>query len=305
MKKIGFILFMGTTLLIGMGSYGISEALDTAKQDPLIDILIRKGILTQEEAEEVVSEMKKEGDRQKAEIKQVAAEAVKEEAKTSEGKLPKWIERIDLSGDLRLRHDTQWRTEKKPGKDEDKYHRNRERFRLRLGMKAKTTETTEVGVRLASGSGFQNTTNQSFDEHARGTEIFIDRAYASWKASDWLKLSGGKHKNPLFTTALVWDPDVNPEGISESLKFDITEGIEIFANLGQWFIEELNVKDTNSDPTLLAYQLGSVIKPTEKIKLELALAYYDYLNLDDIEWEDGVLKDKTEFLGYNQKHIQE
>ncbi|KPK27773.1 MAG: hypothetical protein AMK69_10025 [Nitrospira bacterium SG8_3] len=305
MKKIGFILFIATTLLIGMGSYGVSHALDTPKQDPLIEILIKKGILTQEEARELVSEMQRERGRQKAEIKQVAAEAVQEEAQTSKVKLPKWVERIDLSGDLRLRHDTQWRTEKKPGKDEDKYHRNRERFRLRLGMKAKTTETTEVGVRLASGSGFQNTTNQSFDEHARGTEIFIDRAYASWKPSDWLKLSGGKHKNPLFTTPLVWDPDVNPEGISESLKFDITDGIEIFANLGQWFIEELNVKDTNSDPTLLAYQLGSVIKPTEKIKLEFALAYYDYLNLDTIGWEDGVLKDNTEFLGYNQQHSQQ
>jgi hypothetical protein len=56
MKKIGFILFMATTLLINMGSYGVSHALDTAKQDPLIEILIKKGILTEEEAVDIKQE---------------------------------------------------------------------------------------------------------------------------------------------------------------------------------------------------------------------------------------------------------
>jgi len=172
-------------------------------------------------------------------------------------------------------------------------------------MKAKTTETTEVGVRFASGSGFQNTTNQSFDEHGRGKEIFIDRAYASWKPADFLKIIGGKHKNPLFTAPLVWDPDVNPEGVSESLTFDLTDGIGIFANFGQWFIEELNIKDSNSDPTLLTYQLGTVIKPAEKIKLEIALSYYDFLNLDELEWKTGMLRDGDDFLGYNNRYGQQ
>jgi hypothetical protein len=103
---------------------------------------------------------------------------------------------------------------------------------------------------LGSGTGYQNTLNQSYDEHARGKQIFIDRVYASWQPADFFKITGGKHKNLLFTTPLVWDPDVNPEGVSESLKFDITDGIEIFANLGQWFIEELDLKaESDRDPT--------------------------------------------------------
>jgi hypothetical protein len=56
MKKIGFILFVTAMLLIGMGSYGITEALDTAKKDPLIEILIKKGILTEEEASDIKQE---------------------------------------------------------------------------------------------------------------------------------------------------------------------------------------------------------------------------------------------------------
>lgn len=244
-----------------------------AKAGDLSDILKEKGIITEEEAKEAKESGSKE-------------------------KTLRVLERIDFKADLRLRHDTQWRDE-----DGSKYARNRERFRLRLGAKAKTTETTEVGVRLASGSGFQNSLNQSFDGHGRGKEIFIDLAYANWEPADFFKITGGKQKNPLFTTPLVWDPDVNPEGVSEKIKFDVTDEIGIFANLGQLFIEELNKKDTDADPTLLAYQLGLEVKPAEKLKFQLAGTYYDFLNLDTIDYDD--LTDTSEFQGYNHEHSQQ
>lgn len=41
---------------IGKGDYGVSQAKEYGRQDPLIDILIRKGILTEEEAKEVQKE---------------------------------------------------------------------------------------------------------------------------------------------------------------------------------------------------------------------------------------------------------
>ncbi len=247
-----------------------------ARGDDLADILEKKGLITEEEAKE----------------------AKEDKAK---GKTFKLLEKIDFSGDLRLRHDTQWRDE-----GDDKYARNRERFRLRFGFNAKTSDTTKVGVRLVSGSGYQNTTNQSFDGHGRGKGIFIDRAYASWKPFDFLKITGGKHKNFLFTTPLVWDPDVNPEGISESLNFDVSDSISIFSNLGQWFIEELKIKDSDRDPTLLVFQLGAKIKPSKKIKFEFAGTYYDFLNLDELDWDkDGSLGDTTTFLGYNNKYGQQ
>ena len=301
MKKKAFILSVAIALVTMFSSI---QSL-AGEVDVLVDKLVEKGVLSDTEAQQILSEMHEESAREKAEIKQVATEVAKEEAETSGVKLPQWLERINFYGDLRLRHDTQWRTEQKPGKDEVKYNRNRERFRLRLGLTAKTTETTEVGVRLASGSGYQNTTNQSFDEHARGKHIFIDKAYASWKPLDYLKITGGKEKNPLFTTPLVWDPDVNPEGLSEKFRLGVTDRVDIFANLGQWVVEEINVKDRNSDPALFAYQIGSAIRPTETVSLDLALAYYDYQNLDDLEWKPGALENPETFLGYNNKHSQQ
>jgi len=249
--------------------------------DSLIDKLVDKKILSPEEARQLVDETTGENKKQALEI-------------------PEWVGKMKFSGDLRLRHDTQWRDE-----GDDKYSRNRERFRLRFGFTSETTETTQVGVRLVSGAGEQNTTNQSADEHARGKNIFIDRAYLTWKPASWIDITGGKHKNPLFTSSLVWDSDVSPEGISESFNAKISDSVNLFANLGQWFLEELNVKDTDRDVTLLVYQLGSEIKVSDNVSIQIAGTYYDFANLDELGWSSSVLSDDSEFLGYNHKHSQQ
>ena len=213
-----------------------------------------------------------------------------------------WLKKIGFSGDLRLRHDTQWRTEK-DGAEE--YRRNRERYRFRAGLKLQVADDLVVGTRFASGSGFQNTTNQSFDSHARGKEIFTDLVYALWKPHDNIQIVGGKFKNPLLTSQVVWDPDVNPEGITEILTFKVTDSVKLFCVLGQWFIEELKIKDSDSDPTLFTSQLGAQIAPTKEIKVKMAGTYYNFYNLHTLSWESGVLDDTTEFLGYNNEHGQQ
>jgi len=223
---------------------------------------------------------------------------VQNQARAEENYL-KVLEKMKFKGDLRLRHDTQWRET-----DDEEYSRNRERFRLRFGVKAEPTENTDVEFRLASGSGFQNTTNQSFDGHATGKDLFIDLAYASWEPADFFRITGGKHKNPLFTFPFVWDPDVNPEGLSETVKLDASDAFGIFANFGQWFIEELDLKgESDSDPTLLVYQLGLEVKPSKKMKFQIAGTYYDFMNFDTISYDD--LSDKASFQGYNHQHSQQ
>jgi hypothetical protein len=273
MKKVGLLVLLVLGFVLCLSA--------NAKADDLTDILQKKGVITEDEAKEAKGEAKSKSFNVK--------------------------ERIDFKGDLRLRWDTQWREEQKPGEDEgDEYHRNRGRFRLRFGAKAYTTDTTEVGIRLVSGEGFQNTTNQSFDEHARGKEIFIDRAYGLWEPVDWFTFVGGKMKNPLFTFPLVWDPDVSPEGFSQLFKFDIADGkADLFFTAGQWWIEELKLKDDNDDPMVFSYQLGTSIKAGDGAKIQLAGTYYDYRWMDSLSWSDGVLSDTSTFLGYNQKHGQQ
>ncbi len=293
MKKLMMLVCMMTVCFAGYGMNGKASA---GEVDVLIKKLVDKGVLSSSDAEEMVKEIQEESAKEKEEVKEVASKAAEDVAKKEGGfELPSWVKKIKPSADLRLRHDTQW---KRTAAGDT--NRNRERFRLRLGLKAQTSENTEVGVRLASGSGFQNTTNQSFDSHGRGKNIFIDLAYAKWTPCKYFTIQGGKHKNHLFTTPLVWDPDVNPEGLAETIRFG-NDNIDFFANLGQWFIEEES--GTNSDPTLLAYQLGTNIMPTKNIHFQLGASYYDFLKFDRIKYDD--LDDDDSFQGYNHGASQQ
>jgi polyhydroxyalkanoate synthesis regulator phasin len=278
MKKSTVVLL---ALMVGLFQISMVQAGET---DILIEKLVEKGVLSPEDAQEMVAEIKKENAKEEAE-KKAAFE------------LPKWTKKIKPYGDLRLRYDGQSKT-----KDSGDATRNRERFRLRAGLKAQISETTEVGVRLASGSGYQNTTNQSFDGHGRGKNFFIDQAYAKWAPSDYFALLGGKHKNHMFTTPLVWDPDVNPEGLAETFNFNINEDVSLFANLGQWVIEEQ--KSTESDPILLAYQLGTVITPSKSVEFKLGATFYDFLKLSRYAYDEGGIDDDETFIGYNSKTQQ-
>jgi polyhydroxyalkanoate synthesis regulator phasin len=283
MKKTILILCVWG-LLVGIANNPVMAG----EVDTLINKLVEKGILSPEDAKEVVAEIKNESAKGKAKKKAEKKAAIE---------LPEWLEKIKLSGDLRLRYDGQWQT-----KDSGDSNRNRERFRLRAGLKAQINETTEMGIRLASGSGYQNTTNQSFDGHGRGKKIFIDQAYAKWAPTDYFTLLGGKHKNNMFTTPLVWDPDVNPEGLGETFTFKVNEDVNLFANLGQWVVEEQ--KSTESDPILLAYQFGTIIKPSKSVEFKFGAGFYDFLKMRRYAYDEGDLDDDETFIGYNSKTQQ-
>jgi hypothetical protein len=266
----------------------------------LLDLLKEKGIISEQEAEDLM----KEAGEEKVVSAEVQGDDEKREEKTSdqvplEQRFLTIRNKMSLGGDLRLRYDSQRRDQG----DELQWDRRRPRFRLRFGFEAEPTETTEVGLRLASGSGFQNTTNQSFGEHGRGKQIFIDRVYGSWQPTRWFKVIGGKHENIFLTSPLVWDPDVNLEGASESLIYR-GEKFQLFSNLTQFVIGELDLKTvSNSDPIMLGYQGGFSVTPWKGAAIEVGTSYYDYRNLDLFS-PDG-LDDISTFVGYNQRHGQQ
>ncbi len=181
-----------------------------------------------------------------------------------------WVDRINLSGDLRIRYDS---TQKDPDPD-----RHRFRFRLRFGSDIEIDDFM-VGIRLASGTGEQVSTNQSFDSLFSQKEIWIDRAYLQWKGLSWLRLTGGRMPNPfftLFTTGMVWDDDINPEGFAQNVSYKSGDNLTAFINLGQFILDE--DKTDNNDQFLFGEQVGIKTKLPRDLKLNLALAYYDAVN---------------------------
>ncbi len=176
----------------------------------LIDKLVKKGILSSQEAEEV------------------RADLTREYSTTTAGKiqLSNSVTEMKLSGDLRLRYQYDNKDQQVDpvaiGSDKDHSpsgnQRSRWRFRLRLNADFKLTDHfyggVELGTNLASDSS-----NQTVENGFNKYPIYISKAYLGWNPSGWLNVTAGKFTNPFYTTDLVWDPDINPNGVSESVAF--------------------------------------------------------------------------------------
>ena len=184
--------------------------------------------------------------------------------------LPKWLTDLDWFADLRLRyHYETWN-------DSTKRDVNKGRFRLRAGAKKTWFEKQlEAGFRFASGSDDDpSSTNQSFDTNFSEKNVWIDLAYAAYRpeAIKGLEIVGGKMKNPLVHTNVVWDSDVNPEGVWAVYKAPI-KPIQPFIGAGYFQSDE---NSSSVDGNLLAYQGGVIVHLNEDTKWTTAGTWYDW-----------------------------
>lgn len=158
--------------------------------------------------------------------------AVRASAQAEKLNLSDSIQSLKFGGDFRLRNDT--RDRRGAGMNDV----SQQRFRLRFGMEAGLPNDMKVAFRLASGAGEQVSANQTAGKLESQKALWIDLAYLNWNPSvmDGLgvSLTGGKLVNPIwrpYSADLVWDEDVTPEGLGESVdyKFD-GAGMTVFAN---------------------------------------------------------------------------
>jgi len=210
-KKFIFIA-VATGFLVGPLSIHAQDA------GALLDLLVRKKLITDQEAEEV------------------RAELTKESAATSAGKwkLSTPITELELYGDARLRYQYNGgRTAGNqplaaPGPGVAGFHdwqeRERERYRLRLGLRGTLMDDWFFGIRLETNTSNRSTnvtfggdsSNGPFSKNDDG--INVGQAYLGYKGFPDITLTGGRMPNPLVTTLMVWDSDINPEGLAEQWK---------------------------------------------------------------------------------------
>src|SRR5207244_12010132 len=69
-------------------------------------------------------------------------------------------------------------------------------------------------------SGSSTTINGPFAKNSDG--INVGQAYLGYKGFRDITLTGGKMPNPIITTLMVWDADINPEGAAEQWKHSFT-----------------------------------------------------------------------------------
>ncbi len=234
--------------------------------------------------------------------------------------VPSWVHRFTPYGDIRLRYEHDAfannnasivnfnaintgqpyniganQTQNPPffNTDED---RNRFLLRTRVGVEANVAEHVNANIRIASGNdngpvstnqtlGAAPTTGQgsNFSKY----NIWLDLAYLRFTPLNGLTIDAGRLPNPYFHTDLVWDSDLNFDGVAASYTFEAARGINPFFVVGGFPVYNTDFnfstynqnKDSSQDRYLMGLQAGLDGKPHEDLSLKGAIAYYQFFNM--------------------------
>jgi hypothetical protein len=207
------------------------------------DILLKKGLITEDDLKQA-----REEEKQKAAAQESLRDAIA-------AKIPKWLESISLFGDMRNRVE---------GFYGDNYHaQTRYRIRARVGLNANVSDEISGTVRLATGDANDPiSTNQTLTNTFTRKPFNLDWAFMTLKPGKtfglepgWGQILLGKFPVVLARESeLIWDDDLSPEGANETLNLlESREGFfRSFRIYGsQW---EINEASTNNDSYMLGGQ---------------------------------------------------
>ncbi|MCQ9207005.1 MAG: putative porin [Omnitrophica bacterium] len=259
MKKI-----LALTIILGIVFMSVPSLYADETSELILKLLIKKGIISQSE----VNALKREIDKKTQKIPDVADIQ-------SHVKKASWADKIKFKGDIRLRNEYQ-----RPGSGA---YVNRQRIRARAGLEVKIADNLKGGVMLATG-GTDNarSTNQTLGD-AFGTKPFdLDMAYLEWKPVNFMKIAGGKYKNPLYHPGdLLWDSDIRFEGVSSNIKYPLKEEFGIPANLmlntGIFILDDLAIDKKN--PWLYTIQAGLGSSLGDTFDFKSYVSYLDFAHI--------------------------
>lgn len=216
--------------------------------DALLDKLVEKGVLTQQDATELRDEMD-QGFRKAYQVK---------------SGMPDWVTALKFNGDFRGRMDSGF------AENSEFVDRTRFRYRLRFGAVAVLQDNFEVGLRLTSSEPIGGPTsgtagifggdpisgNTTLSGNASKKWIYVDLAYAKWYMLNTKQFSGsltiGKMENPFVFPSLVFDGDYTPEGAGANFVWRLNDQHSLATSGGAFAISELSTD--SSDPNMLGLQ---------------------------------------------------
>ena len=201
-----------------LGSLAIGSAAVAVAQDsgPIIDKLVAKGLLTDQEGEDLRTEM------------------LKDFGTTSPGKLDisSAVTKLKITGDARVRYqfDNEQNNQTAANEANDK-DRNRYRYRVRLGLEAELGPKWTAATRLETASSATSTNadlgNGADNFDKTGDAVFFGQAYLNYKDSgvldsDSVDVRVGKLPHKFFNPGVngFWiDSDINFEGAAEEIVY--------------------------------------------------------------------------------------
>ena len=182
-------------VLITMAASLIAGTITTRAQDAgaLLDLLVKKRLITDQEAEEVRGELTKEVSHHLA----------------GKLKLSTPLTELEIYGDARVRYEVRNGNSGPPStlvtNPDDAQQRNRNRYRLRLGLRGIlwTTGSSVCASRPAPGN---RSTNVTFGDDAgpfgkTSDGAFVGQAYLGYSGFRDIRLTAGRIPNPFVTTS--------------------------------------------------------------------------------------------------------
>ncbi len=216
--------------------------------DALINKLVQKGVLSQEDAVQLKAEVVAESKVSESKV-QAASEAKNEE-------MPAWVKNTKLTGDFR----TRYQYDRRNTEDASERDRSRGRIRYRLGIETKVNDQVKVAAGLASDGGSPRSTNQTLGNTGASTSfgkgnVILNYAYGEYKPNEQVTLTAGQMKNPIWEPMeFLWDADITPTGGALQYNNKLSDTFGIFG-LGSGFV--INETAANeADPFMYVLQAG-------------------------------------------------
>jgi len=185
---------------------------------------------------------------------------------------PPWVHKTRLYGDFRYRHEFF-------DVDTIDPNRTRHRIRVRIGLHAHPCDDLDFYFRLASGnSDDARTVNQTLDNYFSSKQIWLDLAYFDWHPAILFGVHflGGKMVNPFFRAGgeeMIFDSDVNPEGLALKYSIRPIEITRLFATAGGFWMDE---RPDQRDAILYGVQAGVEQGIGDYVTVTAGGSYYDF-----------------------------
>ncbi len=223
---------------------------------------------------EKIAKLEKDSDAKAWSLEQLQSEGKKNLAGA-------WANDIKLKGDIRARYEKRESTSV-AGASNDK---DRQRIRLRIGAYGKINEQADFGVRLATG-GSRTSSNVDVGDNAGMKAIYVDQAYVDMHP----EMLGGAHvflgKMPqpwlAAGSGLVWDTDLNPEGVAATYEKQFLP-VKLIVNAGSFVMQ-----DNLSDDIRLWSGQVAVEKKIGTTILTVGVSDYNFQNAENIKVADSL-----------------
>ncbi len=251
-----------------MMGFGFNALADSTTD--IVNTLVSKGVLTEEEGALLTKGHQSEKDGQIKAMQQASRLSISDA-----------IDNAKFYGDIRVRDEyRKGEDNRSPAVHEA---RTRGRYKVIFGVKTEASDFyTDLAFAMGSGGRSDNATFGKSNGANDKESLFVKTAMVGWKATDWLTLEAGRMKNPLYTTPMVWDGDLAFEGLSEQFKFKAgNTDIFLTAVQSQYQGDRKNFSNSSGNRTtneLLAFQGGAKFKVSDDVAAKAALTYTTYTN---------------------------